>query len=87
MVIHHIVPVKALGAGDDTNLIALCPNCHAIVHSVEPGNEAEFHGLDLWLETFMPYEQRCKIDDLIFKHASSLYWNNPPVEIPDEDEE
>ena len=28
--VHHIVPVSCDGTDDDGNLIALCPNCHAL---------------------------------------------------------
>lgn len=33
LVLHHIVPVSLGGPADLTNLIALCPNCHALVHN------------------------------------------------------
>lgn len=32
--VHHIVPVSKGGHGGGSNLIALCPNCHAVVHFV-----------------------------------------------------
>ncbi len=30
--VHHIVPVKEGGGNKPDNLLALCPNCHALVH-------------------------------------------------------
>ena len=32
-VIHHIIPVKDGGTDEATNLIMLCPNCHALAHA------------------------------------------------------
>ncbi|WP_080423448.1 HNH endonuclease [Burkholderia ubonensis] len=38
--VHHVTPVSALGAGyivdPATDLIPLCPNCHAVVHRHSP---------------------------------------------------
>jgi len=31
--IHHLVPVSEGGSNDPTNLLALCPTCHALHHS------------------------------------------------------
>ena len=45
--IHHIVPVSEGGAGHPDNLIALCPNCHELVHKVGSNNfcdAPEFYG-------------------------------------------
>lgn len=33
LVLHHIMPVSLGGSAERTNLIALCPNCHALVHN------------------------------------------------------
>lgn len=33
LVLHHIMPVSLGGLADPSNLIALCPNCHALVHN------------------------------------------------------
>ena len=30
--IHHLVPVAEVGQNDPENLLALCPNCHALHH-------------------------------------------------------
>ena len=65
--IHHIKPVSALGHGYPSNLIALCPNCHAIVHVVRPGSkhdESKLYGLDLWLQEAFedrPYKMLCEL--------------------------
>lgn len=32
---HHVVPVAKLGSGWPDNLIALCPNCHAIAEKLQ----------------------------------------------------
>lgn len=29
---HHIVPIVNYGTDDDSNIVLLCPNCHAIAH-------------------------------------------------------
>ena len=38
--VHHIIPVSELGENYDldplTELVPLCPNCHAMVHRVDP---------------------------------------------------
>jgi 5-methylcytosine-specific restriction protein A len=38
--VHHIVPVSALGKGYVINpvkdLVPLCPNCHAMIHRIDP---------------------------------------------------
>ena len=31
---HHIVPASAGGSDEAENLIALCPNCHAMAHAI-----------------------------------------------------
>ncbi len=33
--IHHVQSVREGGTGNDENLIALCPNCHAVVTHIE----------------------------------------------------
>lgn len=33
---HHVIPVNCGGSNDDSNLIILCPNCHAIAHAKTP---------------------------------------------------
>lgn len=35
MVMHHIIPVSEGGDGSPSNLIALCPNCHANIHYMQ----------------------------------------------------
>lgn len=39
--IHHILPVQLGGSADDSNLIALCPNCHALAHHFSFGKNPE----------------------------------------------
>jgi hypothetical protein len=34
LVMHHIVPVGIGGNNDMSNVVSLCPNCHAIVHKM-----------------------------------------------------
>lgn len=70
--IHHKRPVAKGGNSREENLIALCPNCHAIVHAVTPGDEKALYGLSLWLGTFMPDDQQEKIYDLIITHARNF---------------
>lgn len=73
LVIHHVKPVARLGRGNKENLIALCPNCHAIVHSVDLEDESQLYFLGEWLFDFMPQEQVDRIDRLIANlshHAS-----------------
>jgi 5-methylcytosine-specific restriction enzyme A len=48
--VHHVTPVSQLGKGylidPRTDLIPLCPNCHAVTHRREPPfTLAELHGL------------------------------------------
>lgn len=67
--VHHINPVKKLGHGGPGNLIALCPNCHAVVHAVSGGSkndEQRAYGLSIWME--QAYSERaCKmLSELVF---------------------
>lgn len=32
MHVHHVVPISRGGDNEETNLILLCPNCHAVAH-------------------------------------------------------
>jgi hypothetical protein len=78
LVIHHIRPAAQGGDGTDDNLAALCPNCHAIVHSVPAGDEKALYGMSLWVETYMDAEQMDRLNDLIVKakynyHLSDYY--------------
>lgn len=34
LIMHHIVPVGVGGGNDPSNVVPLCPNCHAIVHKM-----------------------------------------------------
>lgn len=40
IVVHHIIPVSKIGANyvvsPRTDLVPLCPNCHAMVHRTDP---------------------------------------------------
>jgi hypothetical protein len=38
---HHVRPVSKDGKSDADNLVALCPNCHAVVHVLRPGSKSE----------------------------------------------
>lgn len=38
--IHHLVPVSEDGPNSSDNLLALCPNCHALYHKGEIPNES-----------------------------------------------
>jgi len=42
---HHIVPHASGGLGSSSNLIALCPNCHAIVEKLRTSmiDDPHFH--------------------------------------------
>lgn len=44
--VHHIVPVSQIGAGylinPATDLVPLCPNCHAMAHRFDPPATVEF---------------------------------------------
>lgn len=34
LIIHHILPISKGGDNDISNLVSLCPNCHAIIHKI-----------------------------------------------------
>ena len=38
--IHHIVPISKKGGDSEDNLVALCPNCHALYHKGHIDQEA-----------------------------------------------
>jgi hypothetical protein len=42
--IHHIVPVFCGGTNERSNLIALCPNCHAAAHLAGTRNGNNYSG-------------------------------------------
>lgn len=46
--LHHIVPVSHLGDGWPENLVALCPNCHAIAEKLR-GSAAEDPRFHDWI--------------------------------------
>lgn len=43
--LHHVIPVAKGGIGLDSNIVALCPNCHAIVEKCKTKtiNDPRFH--------------------------------------------
>jgi hypothetical protein len=45
--VHHVVPIAAGGSNESSNLVLICPNCHATAHSLlgrglSPANRDEF---------------------------------------------
>lgn len=56
-VLHHIQPVRRGGLGNPSNLIALCPNCHAITHKIMQlrfGHSEEQNEFNSWLIASYP---------------------------------
>jgi len=39
--VHHVKSVSELGSGDASNLVVLCPNCHAALHVLHAAIKAE----------------------------------------------
>lgn len=63
--VHHLVSVEAGGGGNPANLIALCPNCHAIVHKIaalmRKDKNLDLSDMGYWLETFLSKKQARRI--------------------------
>ena len=43
LVVHHIIPVQLGGSAHRSNLIVLCPNCHALIHHYSHHRSPEKH--------------------------------------------
>lgn len=41
---HHVVPTSLGGGEEDSNHVALCPNHHALAHSLFCGFRGAYHG-------------------------------------------
>lgn len=60
LIMHHIIPVGIGGGNDLSNVVSLCPNCHAIVHKmmdfalsidaqdIEPGTLSQGEIGEIW---------------------------------------
>lgn len=69
--IHHIVEVSEGGNDEASNLIALCPTCHALYHRGTISKESIF----LWKGILVSLSQafdKDTIDNLIFLHKSGF---------------
>lgn len=64
--VHHVVPVELGGGGDPDSLIALCPNCHAIIHTIASfaKNNRDTGDLECWLEEFLDRAQIRRLVDI-----------------------
>ena len=74
--LHHLVPVKEEGGNEHSNLIALCPTCHALYERGTIKRES----LALWkamLVTLGNAFDKESVDNLLFLH--SIQKVEPPI--------
>ena len=60
--IHHIVPVRCGGTHESSNLVALCPNCHAAAHFAGTRHKNKWYGARTISE--------------LREHLTEAYWTN-----------
>ena len=63
--LHHIIKVSEDGENDSSNLIALCPNCHALHHR----GDIPIDSIKVWKAMLISLNgafDKATIDDLIF---------------------
>lgn len=63
--IHHIIPVSEGGPNHLSNLLALCPTCHALLHRGVIAPEALFAWKSMLVTLNQAFDQHA-IDDLLF---------------------
>ena len=63
--LHHLTEVSEGGGNDETNLIALCPNCHALYHRKTIDREALFAWKGILVALNAAFD-RDAIDQLLF---------------------
>lgn len=72
--IHHIIPLSNNGSNDIDNLALLCPNCHALVHSLMSDSARKIMSndeIDLWIKKTFNATQK----DKLFYYALRLLRN------------
>lgn len=74
--LHHLLPVSESGANTSSNLIALCPTCHALFHRGAISRDSIYAWKSLLVSLSQAFDQR-DIDDLLFLDTPQPY----PLEV------
>ncbi len=73
MHVHHVKPVSKGGDGYPSNLIALCPNCHATIHKMKDtertGDEKGLALIGSWVEIMYRPDQMRLLEIVAFEKA------------------